>query len=513
MSYREFELTMPTGYTEDDLRQALAKLTGLRDFSYHILLKSLDARRKDRIVWRFRCAVNSAELQVEAGSRPEAKAPLVFADSGRGRRVLVVGTGPAGIFSALYLARCGFAVQVVERGSTVEQRRKALQDFEQGAAFPTANNYAFGEGGAGTFSDGKLSSRTKGISSERDFIFETLIAAGAPTEIAYMTHPHVGSDLLFGITSRLRETLMEAGVQFSFDTVAEDLLLTGGRVSGLRTNKGDLDADFVVFATGHSAFDTLRMLMKRDVPFRHKNFALGFRAEHRQETINRAQWGRPILAGVKAAEYRLAAQHGEVPVYSFCMCPGGTVVPAGATADVSVVNGKSDYRRDGQWGNAAVVAGVNLEQLLTRPVSAPEALDWLEKLERSFKSLTGDYRVPAMTISDFLHHRSGQELPESSYPLGLMAVDMAELFPVPLTEALHAGVKEFCRKLSGYDNGIILGLESKTSAPVQAMRHPEKMYCGYENLFLAGEGSGWSGGIVSSAADGLRVAAALVRHG
>ncbi|MBU0954905.1 MAG: FAD-dependent monooxygenase, partial [Spirochaetes bacterium] len=227
MSYREFELTMPTGYTEDDLRQALAKLTGLRDFSYHILLKSLDARRKDRIVWRFRCAVNSAELQVEAGSRPEAKAPLVFADSGRGRRVLVVGTGPAGIFSALYLARCGFAVQVVERGSTVEQRRKALQDFEQGAAFPTANNYAFGEGGAGTFSDGKLSSRTKGISSERDFIFETLIAAGAPTEIAYMTHPHVGSDLLFGITSRLRETLMEAGVQFSFDTVAEDLLLTG----------------------------------------------------------------------------------------------------------------------------------------------------------------------------------------------------------------------------------------------------------------------------------------------
>lgn len=509
MGYAEYEVKLPAAEGDEELRLALARTSGLREFSFSILNKSLDARRKDRILWRYRVGVTS-----EAIPRGEAPAPLSLPHEavGKGVRAVVVGSGPAGIFAAAYLARSGFSVTVLERGSRVEERKAAIEGFEGGGPFPPRNNYSFGEGGAGTFSDGKLSSRTKSIGPERNYIFSDFIAAGAPPEISWMTHPHLGSDNLFTITRRMRESLESLGVEFRFDTMVEDFSSSGDMASAAVTSDGKVDADYLIFACGHSATETYRMLMAREVPFTAKNFAIGFRAEHEQYLINRAQWGLDSIPGVRAAEYRLTAKTLDGRgVYSFCMCPGGIVVPAAAYAGTNVVNGKSDYSRAGRWANAAVVAGLNLESLLEREVGAAEALDWLEDLEREYYAFPRGYRAPAMTVRDFLVGKSGGSLLPTSYPLGLAQADLGELLPAGLIAPLREGLRDFCRKLRGYETGQILGLESKTSAPIQARRHPELLYSRYENLYVAGEGSGWAGGIVSSAADGLKVARAICR--
>jgi hypothetical protein len=252
------------------------------------------------------------------------------------------------------------------------------------------------------------------------------------------------------------------------------------------------------------------MLMGRGVAFRPKNFAIGCRVEHPQAIINLAQWGRETLPGVKAAEYRLTSRgDGRLPVYTFCMCPGGMVVPATAYADCNIVNGMSLYRRDGGFANAACVAGVSLNQLLGREVSALESLDWLAGLERSFYDYGGDYRAPCCSIADFIQ---GKAMPgaaarfQSSYPLGLNPAPLWELLPAAVSGTIREGLKEFCRKVKGFETGLIMGLESKTSAPIQVLREDDGRCCGFENLYLVGEGSGYAGGIISSGTSGIKAA-------
>jgi len=507
MGYVEYDITIHASAPDRELREAIRKRTGLGDFSFRILKKSLDARKKERILWLFRVGVLSDEL---SGGEEPVPPTLVPVRARRDARVVVVGSGPAGIFAARYLAQCGFPVTVIERGSVVGKRKEAVLALERDGAFSPANNYPFGEGGAGTFSDGKLSSRTKGINAERNYVFDAFASAGAPEEIGYMTHPHLGSDRLVPITLAMRAELEALGCVFRFDTQVTDLTVRGDLVTGVETDKGSIEGDRFLFATGHSAFETYRMLMARGVPFVPKNFAVGFRAEHRQEIINRAQWGLPAIPGVKAAEYRLTRQCEDgTGVYSFCMCPGGKVVPAAAYADTNIVNGMSDFARDGPYANAAIVAGIDLGRFLGRYVDAGEALDWLESLERAFFAATGDYRAPAMTIRDFLDRKTGSSLPPTSYTLALAPADLGGLFPAGIVAPLREGLSDFCRKLKGFDSGVIMGLESKTSSPIQAHRHPELRHSHFGNLYIAGEGSGWSGGIVSSAADGLKAAQAI----
>lgn len=507
MGYAEFDIRISVRAGDDALARAVAKAARVREFSFDIVKKSLDARRKPDIAWQYRVGVSSPELT--GGDRP-AQAAIGPEYRKRRSRVAVVGSGPAGTFVADWLSRAGFAVTVYERGGRVDARKAAIEDFERGGAFPAANNYAFGEGGAGTFSDGKLSSRTKGIGAERDYVFARFVDSGAPEEIFYMTHPHLGSDRLFAMTSAMRASLESRGVAFRFDSPVSGIAVESGRLAGLVTPEGTEAADAAVFACGHSAFETYRMLMAAGVPFRPKNFAIGFRAEHEQELINQAQWGQSRLPGVKAAEYRLAHQAaGGLGVYSFCMCPGGSVVPASAYAGTGVVNGRSDYARDGRLANAAVVATLSLGRLLGREPGALEALDWLDDLERSFYDYAGGYRAPAMRLSDFLAGRSGSALSPTSYALGLMPADLAQLLPPSIVPALREGLSAFCRSLRGYDQGQLMGLESKTSAPVQVQRDPVRLSAGFDNLYVVGEGSGWSGGIVSSAVDGLKAARAI----
>lgn len=510
MGYKEFDLRIPVNISENDLKQYIVKKTGIKQFNYHIVLKSLDARSKNNIVWQYRIGITSEEIA--AGEKPLLKS-INFPTKKYRQKAIVTGSGPAGIFSALVLSGAGMNVTLIERGSKVHTRKKSIVDFEKSGIFSEKNNYAFGEGGAGTFSDGKLTSRTKSISLERNYIFKTFVDAGAPEEIMYMAHPHVGSDNLLLVTENLRKKLIGQGGTILFDTLLEDILIKENRINSVVTSAGDIEADYVIVAPGHSAYETYRMLIGRGVPFRIKNFAIGMRAEHPQRLINKAQWGVETLPGVKAAEYRLTAtQNINKPVYSFCMCPGGVVVPATAYRNGNIVNGMSVYQRNNEWANAAVVAGVSPFEILGEGASPLEALDWLEMLEHSFYSFSNSYKAPAILIDDFLKNKTSNKLPHSSYAFGTVPADFHQLMPSFILESLKTGLHVFSKKIPGYERGILLGLESKTSSPIQAIRDNSKLFSLYDNLFLAGEGSGWAGGIVSSAADGIKVALSVLQQ-
>ncbi len=507
MGYKEFDLTVPPGFTGEDLKKILQKRSGLEDFTYSIQKKSLDARKKKEIIWKMRVAVCSDAYTDELPGVPTLEIPKGKHDE----KILVTGSGPAGFFAAFVLQKAGFQVTLIERGSDVESRSRGIKAFEAGGEFNPKANYAFGEGGAGTFSDGKLTSRSKHIKPERNFIIESYIAAGAPEEIRYLAHPHLGTDNLKKIVKRLRRQFTELGGTMLFETQLLDIEVKDGKIASVETTNGTLDVDYLYIATGHSSYDTYRMLMRKGVPFQHKNFALGYRVEHAQKWINQAQWGRETLPGVKAAEYRLTTQNDpNHPVYTFCMCPGGTIVPAAAYPGQNIVNGMSMYDRGGEFANAACVAGVQIEKLLGKEVSPLEALDWLESLEQKFFAVSSDYKAPAVSIRSFLNKKLHGVTPKSSYALGLEEFPIWTLLPPSVVTALQTGLQNFSRKVKGYEYGTLMGLENKSSAPIQVLREKNGQVEGFENLFVIGEGSGYAGGIISSAADGVRSAISLV---
>lgn len=499
---QEITLKLPTDYTQQDISDIVSKKLRMSKCHFEILKKSLDARNKKNIHWviRVRCF---SESDLKTSSNRSDK--LQFEYKQRSKRVCIIGSGPAGIMAAIALQSSGFNVTVFERGLDVEARAKGIADFENGGAFSSVANYAFGEGGAGTFSDGKLTSRSKHISLEREYIIDEFIRAGAPEEIRYLNHPHLGSDSLRIITKNLRDRFCDLGGQINFETMVNDIDVKAGRIRSVITENGETELDYLICATGHSAYETYRMLMHNGVKFSAKNFAIGARVEHRQSIINKAQWGREKLPGVKAAEYRLTANiDGCLPVYTFCMCPGGTVVPAAAYEYQNIVNGMSDYARDREFANSACVAGVNLESLFAREIDANAALTWLEGLERSFK--IDHFKVPGCRIKDFIDQGDTVDMQTSSYPLGVKVYPLWELFPRKINDSLREGLRVFSRKIKGFSSGNILGLESKTSAPIQAQRNKDGLCDGFNNLFICGEASGYAGGIISSAADGLKAA-------
>jgi uncharacterized protein len=502
MGYKELEIKMPTGYSQEQLEQGIRSKLNVGRFSFQVIQKSLDARKKSNIVWQMRVVVSSNEIR---GGEKAETGPLQPEYEKRNKKIVVIGCGPAGFYAAYFLQKSGFETLIIERGSDVGTRAHGIADFEKNGNFHPRQNYAFGEGGAGTFSDGKLTSRSKHISKERQFIISSYIGAGAPEEIAYLTYPHIGSDNLKRVVRHLRQEYIENGGRILFDTMLQDLVLKNDRVKEVITEKGYFEADYCVLAIGHSAHDTYKMLMLKGIPFRTKNFAIGSRAEHLQQTINLAQWGLPALNGVKAAEYRLTSDgDGKHQAYTFCMCPGGIVVPAMAYENTSVVNGMSYYQRNGNFANAACVAGIHPDDLAGKTVSPEDALNHLDALEQSFFKKAGGYQAPFCTINDFLKEKLKTLKAESSYPLGIVAMPLWQMLPPNVVSAMQAGIKSFSAKLKGYENGLLLGLESKTSSPVQVVREKNGQCTGFSNLFMIGEGSGYTGGIVSSAADGIK---------
>ena len=508
MGYKTLQIKLPTNYSNDEIRYAIQKQLGSKDFSFQIEKKSLDARKKNDIHWLINLIVTSNHLPGDTYVAPK---PLNIPYKKRTEKVIVVGSGPAGFFAAHVLQLAGFAVTILERGSAVEQRSKAIEQLESKGKFSAQNNYAFGEGGAGTFSDGKLTSRSKQISGERRFIHTEYVKAGAPEEILYMAHPHVGTDNLKVVVANLRKQFLKNGGTFLFDTQLEDMVVKGRRIDTIVCNTGEIDADHVLLATGHSAYDTYRMLINRGVQFATKSFAIGHRIEHEQKRINRAQWGKESLPGVKAAEYRLTTKtKAGLTVYTFCMCPGGYVVPAAAYAQKSVVNGMSYYMRDGIFSNAGCVVGVHPDLLLGHKCTSIEILDWMDRLEEKFYAFSDSLVIPANRAYDYMKKSESKEMAPSSYSLGLQPAPLYDMVPKMVSKAIIEGLKDFSRKLKGFEHGVLMGLESKTSSPLQVVREKEGKCAGFDNLYFVGEGSGYAGGIISSAADGVRCAMALI---
>lgn len=507
MGYKEISLKLPTDYTEEQLKKNIKHNLQINDFSYRITNKSLDARQKRSIHWLVRVFVTSDELK---GDNPQSPELINIPYKKRKEKVIIVGSGPAGFFSAYVLQKAGFNTTIIERGCDVNKRDEGIKKFEKTGIFDTKSNYAFGEGGAGTFSDGKLTSRSKHISKEKQFILNSYIEAGAPKEIAYLAHPHLGSDNLKMIVEKLRENYQNIGGEIFFETEFIDFKNNNRKVSTAEISSGNFETDYLIISSGHSAYETYRTLINRGVNFRPKNFAIGSRIEHRQEIINLAQWGKKQLPGVKAAEYRLTSQSDKNSVYTFCMCPGGIVVPATAYKNTNIVNGMSLYNRNGEFANSACVAGVNPQKLLGDNVSAKQILDWVEKLEQSFYELSNDYTAPFCSINAFINEKEDNADTNSSYPLGLKPAPLWELLPDSISKSLRNGLIDFTKKKKGFETGNIMGLESKTSAPIQVLRDKTGLCEGFDNLYVVGEGSGYAGGIISSGADGIKAAMDII---
>lgn len=508
MGFKSISLKLPTDFSPEQLRQAIVNELRIKDFTFQIENKSLDARKKTNIFWLVQVVVNSIEIK---GDEQQDFEKLEIPFKNRKEQIVVVGSGPAGFFAAFVLQKAGFNVTLIERGSEVSKRGKSIQTFERTGVFDAQNNYSFGEGGAGTFSDGKLTSRSKHISLEKQFILSSYVEAGAPDEIMYMAHPHLGTDNLRKIVRNLRVQFENLGGKILFETMLEDIVIRNSKVTEAITSQGNLPTDALFIAPGHSATETYKMLIRRGIQFRTKNFAIGSRMEHRQEIINQAQWGHLKLPGVKAAEYRLTSPaDGKHQVFSFCMCPGGMVVPAAAYENTNIVNGMSFYNRNGNFANAACVAGIHPDELAGKTVSPLEALENLQQLEEQFYRFTNSYSAPACRITNFLKHKNHDGKLESSYPLGLTSAPLWELLPKSVVSSMQAGLTDFIRKMRGFETGNLIGLESKTSSPIQVLREKNGRVENFENLYMIGEGSGYAGGIISSAADGVKAAMGLI---
>ncbi|MEY4245811.1 MAG: hypothetical protein RLZZ245_3396 [Verrucomicrobiota bacterium] len=437
--------------------------------------------------------------------------------------VIIVGCGPAGMFAALRCLENGLKPIILERGKDASARRFDLAPILREGRVIEESNYCFGEGGAGTFSDGKLYTRAtkRGPVAK---IYEILVAHGAPEVILTDAHPHIGSNLLPNVVKAIRHSILQAGGDVRFQTKVTDLLTSGNQIHGIVTATGEeILAKSVILATGHSARDIYRLLASKKILLEPKPFAVGFRIEHTQPFIDRTQYhlepgqARPRL--LPAARYRLATKIRDRGVHSFCMCPGGWVVPASTENDEVVVNGMSLSRRDSPFANSGMVSTVEPEDLkaLTKQHGVLAGLVFQKELERTAKQAGGGGQVaPGQRVADFLTGKISSTLPETSYFPGLRSAPLDELLPPWITSRMREGLRLFGRQIQGYtsSDALLLGFETRTSSPVRIPRrddtleHPE-----LRGLFPCGEGAGYAGGIVSAAMDGLRIAdAACVKR-
>jgi uncharacterized FAD-dependent dehydrogenase len=491
----------------DDLHEVAARELGIeRDAvrRVEVLRRSIDARQKvPRLIMSLGVLlVGEEEPTVETipVEIPEVANP--------NKRVVIVGAGPAGLFAALRFADAGVPVTVLERGGAMDDRNKRARTLRADGVLDPECNLCFGEGGAGTYSDGKLYTRKRSKRVKR--VYSRLVQFGASPEILVDAHPHIGTNRIIPVITTMREWLKEHGVCFMFDTRMDDLIIENNRVRGVSLGDSEIEADAVVLATGHSARDTYIMLAARGVAMTPKPFAVGARVEHPQSLINRIQFGayaeNPSLG---AAEYFLSCQIDTRGVYSFCMCPGGFIIPTPTEIGHLNVNGMSNQSRKNHFANAALVATLEPEDFAPGG-DALEGLEFQRAIERqAFEVGGGNYSAPATRLTDFVAGRASSTLPaRSSYRPHLTAADIGDVLPDYVSDAIRLAVKRFESRMRGYlsDEAVIVAAETTTSSPIRLERGDDLQSITVQGLYPTGEGAGYAGGIVTSAIDGMRVA-------
>ncbi|MBT1703279.1 NAD(P)/FAD-dependent oxidoreductase [Chryseosolibacter indicus] len=477
--------------------------------------RSIDARGK-KVCVRFQCEVYDIKDNVPV------KNSFDYRDVSNKPRVIVIGSGPAGLFAGLRLIELGYKPVILERGKDVQARRRDLAAINKAHIVNPDSNYCFGEGGAGTYSDGKLYTRSK-KRGDINRILEKMVSQGAKSDILFDAHPHIGTNKLPKLVAALRETIINYGGEVHFDCRVTDLIVENDIVTAVLTRNGNkVEGEAFILATGHSARDIFELLHRKKILIEQKPFALGVRVEHSQTLIDQIQYHCAIDRGpyLPASSYALVHQASvrgkERGVFSFCMCPGGFIVPAATAPGEVVVNGMSPSRRDSKYANSGIVVAVEPEDFQAYKDHGPlAALRFQEEIERRACTAAGGTQVaPGQRLVDFVEGKVSKTLLETSYQPGLASVDLREVLPDFISNALQQGFKAFGKKMRGYftNEAQIVGVESRTSSPVRIPRDKETLqHPQIKNLFPCGEGAGYAGGIVSAAMDGERCAEAVTK--
>lgn len=497
--------------TESELKKYTAVQCGLNEdeiCTLRILKRSIDARKQTVLVnLRVRVYINEKPTDEPFESRE-------YGDVSGRKDAIVVGAGPAGLFAALRLIELGIRPVVIERGKDVVSRSKDIAQISREHKVDPESNYAFGEGGAGAFSDGKLYTRSKKRGSV-DRILNILCQFGAPESILSDAHPHIGTDKLPKVIENIRKQIIASGGEVHFGTRMENLIIKESRVTGVRCADGSEYNGKVILATGHSARDVYRYLHSSNIELEEKGFAVGVRLEHPQMLLDQIQYHNKDGRGqyLPAAEYSFVTQAGGRGVYSFCMCPGGFVVPAASGEDQIVVNGMSPSNRGSKWGNSGMVVEIRPEDVKEHSKHGVLAgMTFQEALENTCYVNGRGQTAPAQRMSDFVNRRLSADLPVTSYTPGVIASPLHFWMPEFVTSRLREGFLKFGKSAHGFltNNALMIGVETRTSSPVRIPRDRESLqHIRLEGLYPCGEGAGYAGGIVSAAIDGERCAEML----
>ena len=514
---RQVQLNLSPAASADDtkVKKISASLTGIDEkeiLSLRVLKRSVDARKKN-------IRVNLiVEIFSGADSSLPSLNPFASKDVTLKKEVIIVGAGPAGLFAALRLIELGLRPIIIERGRDVSSRKKDIANISRDQIVNPDSNYCFGEGGAGTYSDGKLYTRSK-KKGDNNRVLELLCFHGANENIMYEAHPHLGTDKLPAIISMIRKSILDAGGQFLLEKKVTDMIIKGDSIRGVVTSDNEkFNSEVVILATGHSARDIYDICRNHSIELEMKAFAMGVRVEHPQELIDKIQYhGNSRGEFLPAASYNFAKQVEGRGVFSFCMCPGGFIVPSATDQEEIVVNGMSPSGRNSPYANSGIVVEIKPEDLIKYSKSGDLAgIEFQKELEReAWKNGGHTQRAPAQRLADFVSGESSGSLPKVSYFPGVTSSSLHSWLPKTIGRRLRDGFRLFGHMMKGYltNEAVVLGVESRTSSPVRILRENEKLHhIRITGLYPCGEGSGYTGGIVSSAVDGMRVAEAIAER-